>query len=343
MRSGLVALLLLTAACSGGGPPPQGRAGNALAITGAGATFPYPLYSRWFSDYGRQHPEVAIDYQSIGSGGGIRQLINRTVFFGGTDAPMTQEQLAEAKGAILHVPTALGAVVPVYRLEGVEVPLRFTGPLLADIVLGKVRKWNDPALLAANPGVRLPDADITFVHRSDGSGTSFIFCDYLSKVSPEFAAKVGAATSVSWPTGVGAKGNEGVAGLVRQSPGALGYIELIYALQNKIDYGTVQNAAGTFVRASLASVTAAAATATMPEDFRVSIVNAPGEEAYPIASFTWILLREDAGDAARARAMVDFLRWALTEGQATAESLGYARVPPQVAEKALAALSRVAG
>jgi phosphate transport system substrate-binding protein len=239
---------------------------------------------------------------------------------------------------VLHVPTALGAVVPVYRLDGVQGPLNFPGPVLAGIVMGAITKWNDPALAAANPGIILPAMDITFVHRSDGSGTSFIFCDYLAKVSPEFGSKVGVATSVAWPAGVGAKGNEGVAGLVRQTPGALGYVELIYAIQNKIDYGAVQN-----VRASLASVTAAAAgaAASMPGDFRVSLVNAPGADAYPIASFTWILLREDGGDLPRSRAMVDFLRWALTDGQATAESLGYARVPPEVAEKTLAALARV--
>ncbi len=335
-RAVLVVLLGSLAACSGGGSPQEGGSGGALLINGAGATFPNPLYSKWFSDYGRLHPEVRIDYQSIGSGGGIRQLINRTVFFGATDAPMTAEQAAEAKGAVLHVPTALGAVVPVYRLEGVQAPLNFPGPVLAGIVLGTITHWNDPALAAANPGVALPALDITFVHRSDGSGTSFIFCDYLAKVSPQFASKVGVATSVAWPAGVGAKGNEGVAGLVRQTPGALGYVELIYAIQNKIDYGAVGG-----VRASLASVTAAGAAASVPDDFRVSLVNAPAADAYPIASFTWILLREDSGDGPRSKAMVEFLRWALTEGQATAENLGYARVPPAVAEKAIAALSRV--
>ncbi|HET9299652.1 MAG TPA: phosphate ABC transporter substrate-binding protein PstS [Candidatus Polarisedimenticolaceae bacterium] len=340
----LVAVLILgAAACTGGGPQQHPQEGSSLAITGAGATFPYPLYSRWFTDYGRLHPEVKIDYQSIGSGGGIRQLTNQTVFFGATDGPMTGEQLAEAKGAILHIPTVLGAVVPVYNLPGVDAELKFTGPLLADIFLGKVTKWDAAPIRDLNPGVALPSSDITVVHRSDGSGTTYIWVDYLSKISPEWKEKVGVATSVSWPAGVGGKGNEGVAGLVRQSPGALGYVELIYALQNKIAYAAVQNAAGAFVRASLPSVTAAAAGAAtaMPEDFRVSIVNAPGQDAYPIASFTWILLREDSGDPARSRAMVDFLRWALTEGQATAEGLGYARVPPQVAEKAIAALSRV--
>ena len=333
---------VLAAACSGGGPQQAGNAPGGT-LTGAGATFPYPLYSRWFSDYAKLHPDVRIDYQSIGSGGGIRQLLNKTVFFGATDSPMTDAQLAQAGGAVLHVPAVLGAVVPIYNLEGVTAPLRFSGPLLADIVLGKVRKWNDPALAAANPGVPLPDAEIAFVHRADGSGTTFILCDYLAKVSPEFAEKVGASTSVAWPVGVGAKGNEGVAGLVRQAPASLGYVELIYALQNDIAHGAVQNSAGRFVHASLHSVTAAAAgaAASMPDDFRVSITGAPGEEAYPVASFTWILLREDSGDPVRSRQLVDFLRWALTEGQATARALNYAPLPPAVAERAIASLARV--
>ncbi|HEX5042671.1 MAG TPA: phosphate ABC transporter substrate-binding protein PstS [Candidatus Polarisedimenticolaceae bacterium] len=343
MRRAVLALLLGSlAACSAGGPQ-QGMEGGRLAITGAGATFPYPLYSRWFSDYSRQHPDVAIDYQSIGSGGGIRQLINKTVFFGATDGPMTEEQLRGAGGGILHVPTVLGAVVPAYNVPGVETPLNFTGPLLAEIFLGKVTRWDADPIRQLNPGVSLPSSDITVIHRSDGSGTTYIWVDYLSKVSDTWKSQVGVATSVAWPAGVGGKGNEGVSGLVRQTPGSIGYVELIYALQNDIDYGAVQNAAGTFVRASLASVTAAAAgaAASIPDDFRVSIVQAPGADAYPIASFTWILLREDGGDPARARAMVEFLRWALTEGQATAEDLGYARIPPTVAEKAIAALSRV--
>src|SRR5256885_4437326 len=272
----------LAAACSGGGAPqrqtstlPAGEAsaGPSAApgqINGAGATFPYVIYSKWFSEYNKIHPDVRINYQSIGSGGGIRQLTNETVFFGATDGPMTNEQLQAAPGKILHFPTVLGGVVPIYNLSGVEAELKFAGPVLADIFLGKITKWSDPAIARDNPGVSLPDADITVVHRADGSGTSYIFCDYLSKVSPEYRSKVGVATSVNWPAGIGGKGNEGVAGLVKQSPGAIGYVELIYALQNKIAYGSVRSFDGEFGRAPLDSVSAAAASATgqMPAGFR---------------------------------------------------------------------------
>ena len=315
-----------------------------LQINGAGATFPYPIYSKWFSEYNKLHPNVEINYQSIGSGGGIRQLSAHTVFFGATDGPMTNEQILAAGERILHLPTVLGGVVPVYNIPGVTSELRFAGPVLADIFLGKITKWNDPAIRNANPGVNLPDTDITVVHRSDGSGTSYIFCDYLAKVSPDWKKTVGVATSVNWPAGVGAKGNEGVAGIVKQTPGAIGYVELIYALQNDIDYGSVRNAAGQYVRATVESVTAAATAAggsAMPKDFRVSITNAPGSAAYPISSFTWLLFSETPKDQARARAMADFMRWALTDGQKYTKDLGYAPLPKEVVALELEALKRI--
>jgi len=314
-----------------------------VQINGAGATFPYPIYSKWFSEYNKLHPNVEINYQSIGSGGGIRQLSNQTVFFGATDGPMTPDQINGAGRKIVHLPTVLGAVVPIYNIPGVDAELKFTGAVLADIFLGKVTKWNDDAIKALNPGVALPGSEITVVHRSDGSGTSYIWVDYLSKVSPEWKTKVGVATSVNWPAGVGGKGNEGVAGLVRQTPASIGYVELIYALQNKIDYGTVKNLDGNFVRASLESVTAAAAATEgkMPADFRVSITNAPGKDAYPIASFTWILLPESPKDKAKGKMMVEFMRWALADGQKHAAGLGYAPLPASVVQLELAALNRI--
>ncbi len=312
-------------------------------LDGAGATFPYPIYSKWFSEYNKLHPDVQINYQSIGSGGGIRQLTNETVFFGASDGPMTDDQLKAAPDAILHFPTVLGGVVPVYNVPGVSAELKFTGQILADVVLGKIRKWNDPALVRENPGVALPSTDITLVHRADGSGTTYIFVDFLSKISPEFKQKVGVGTSVQWPVGVGGKGNEGVAGLVKQTPGALGYVELIYALQNRIAYGWVKNPAGEYVRASLESVTAAAngAARQMPADFRVSITNAPGKGAYPISSFTWLLLYEHPKDKGRARVLVDFVKWALTEGQKYCATLGYAPLPASVVKLEEAALGRI--
>lgn len=314
-----------------------------VQINGAGATFPYPIYSKWFAEYNRLHPEVQINYQSIGSGGGIRQLTNQTVFFGATDGPMTEDQLFAAPDRVLHIPTVLGAVVPIYNLPGAGRDLRFTGPVLAGIFMGKIAKWNDPAITALNPGVALPDDAITVVHRSDGSGTSYIWCDFLAKLSPDWKKTVGVATSVSWPTGVGGKGNEGVAGLVKQTPGAIGYVELIYAAQNQIDFGSVQNSSGEFVKASIETVTAAAAAAAgkMPADFRVSITNPPGKDAYPIASFTWLLFYQDPKDKQRARVMVDFLRWALTDGQPMAAGLGYAPLPKAVSDMALEAVKKI--
>jgi phosphate transport system substrate-binding protein len=336
-----VLFCVLAAACANPEAPKATNGGGTITINGAGATFPYPIYSKWFSDYNTLHPNVRINYQSIGSGGGIKQLISQTVFFGATDGPMTEEQLKSAPAAILHFPTVLGAVVPAYNLPNVE--LRFSGPLLADIYLGKVKKWNDPAIARVNPGVSLPNSDITVVHRSDGSGTTYIWVDYLSKISPQFKQQVGVSTSVNWPAGVGAKGNEGVSGMVRQSPGAIGYVELVYALQNKIPFGAVQNSAGEYVRASLDSVTAAAASAAanMPEDFRVSITNPQGKAAYPISSFTWILLYQNPTDKQRGRVMVDFMKWALADGQSAAAALGYAPLPKQVVDLEMQALQKI--
>jgi len=343
--TGLVAMVI-AAACGGGAPQQSAQSGEApstggkVQINGAGATFPNPIYSKWFAEYTKQHPDVQINYQPIGSGGGIRQLTAQTVFFGASDTPMTDDQLKSAPAPVLHFPTVLGAVVPIYNLAGVS-DLKFTGPLLADIYLGKIRKWNDPAIAKVNPGIKLPATDIAVAHRSDGSGTTFIFLDYLSKVSPEFQSKVGANASVNWPVGVGGKGNDGVAGLVSQTPGAIGYVELIYAIQNKIDFGGVQNATGEFVKASPDAVTKAAAGAPIPADFRVSITNAPGAGAYPISSFTWLLLYQSSSDTTRAKAMVDFVKWALTDGQAFATDLGYAPVPAAVVQQELTTLGTI--
>ena len=314
----------------------------AQQINGAGATFPYPIYSKWFAEYNKVHPNVMINYQSIGSGGGIQQVTSQTVFFGASDGPMTDAQLKAAPGPLLHFPTVLGAVVPVYNVQGAG-DLKFTGQLLADIYLGKITKWNDPAIAKVNSGVKLPSTDITVVHRSEGSGTTYIWVDYLSKVSPEFKTKVGVNSSVNWPAGVGGKGNEGVSGLVTQTPGSIGYVELIYALQNKISYGSVQNANGEFVRASVEAVTlaAAGAAANMPADFRVSITNAPGKGVYPISSFTWLLLYEEPKDKVAGKAMVDFVKWALGDGQKYCADLGYAPLPASVVKLELAALAKI--
>jgi phosphate transport system substrate-binding protein len=320
-----------------------GVAAQTMQINGAGATFPYPIYSKWFSEYNKLHPNVQINYQSIGSGGGIRQVTNQTVFFGATDGPMTPDQLLAAPSKILHFPTVLGGDVPVYNIRGVNAELKFTGTVLADIFLGKITKWNDPAIVKLNAGVNLPGSDITVVHRSDGSGTTYIWVDYLAKVSEEWKKKVGVATAVNWPTGVGGKGNEGVAGLVTQSPGSIGYVELIYAIQNNISYGSVQNTAGEFMRATQESVTAAAAgaAAKMPADFRVSITNAEGKGVYPVSSFTWLLLYENPKDKAQAKVMVDFVKWMLTDGQKFAGSLGYAPLPDAVVKLEMAALAKI--
>jgi phosphate transport system substrate-binding protein len=314
-----------------------------MKITGGGATFPNPIYSKWFSEYNKLHPNVEINYQSQGSGFGIQQLLQQTVFFGASDGPMTDEQLKSAPGPIMHLPTVLGGVVPVYNVPSIKADLKFNGAVLADIFLGRITKWNDAALVKLNAGVTLPATDITVVHRSEGSGTTYIWVDYLSKVSPEFKSKVGVKTSVNWPTGVGGKGNEGVSGLVAQTPGSIGYVELIYALQNKISYGSVLNMDGEFVKASVASVTAAAASAAsnMPADFRVSITNAPGKGVYPISSFTWLLLYQDPKDKAQAKTMVDFVKWALKDGQKYCPDLGYAPLPANVVQLEMAALGKI--
>jgi phosphate transport system substrate-binding protein len=304
-------------------------------INAAGATFPYPIYSKWFDEYHKLHPNVQINYQSIGSGGGIRQLLDKTVDFGASDGPMTDEQLQQAGFKILHFPTVLGAAVPSYNIPGVTGELKFTPEALAGIFLGKVTKWNDPAIAGANPGVKLPADDIVVIHRSDGSGTTYIWTDYLSKVSADWQSKVGKNTSVNWPVGLGGKGNEGVAGLLKQTPDSIGYVELIYAIQNSLPYGTVKNSSGEFIKASLVGVSAAAAGAakSMPEDFRVSITNPPGKDAYPISSFTWLLIPSQIQDPAKKAAIKDFLTWMLTSGQQFCEPLAYAKLPKEVVAK----------
>ena len=311
-------------------------------LNGAGATFPYPMYSKWFSEYHKLHPDIQMNYQSIGSGGGIRQVIAGTVDFGATDGPMTDDQLKEAKMKILHIPTVLGADVPAYNVPGVTGELKFTSEALSGIFLGKVTKWNDKAIASVNPGVGLPDKDIIVVHRSDGSGTTYIWTDYLSKVSPDWQNGPGKGTSVKWPIGLGGKGNEGVAGMLRQLPGSIGYVELIYAVQNNISYGSVKNSAGNFVKASLEGVTAAAASAPkMPPDFRVSITNAPGKDAYPISSFTWLLIPEQSKDAAKGKILSDFLNWMVTDGQKMTAALSYAPLPDVVVQKVKDAIKQV--
>jgi phosphate transport system substrate-binding protein len=303
------------------------------SLTGAGATFPNPIYTKWFDAYHKK-TGVQVNYQSIGSGGGIRQFTEGTVDFGASDGPMTEEQIGAVKGNVLHVPTVLGAVVLTYNLPEVGgSKLKFDGPTIAQIYQGTITKWNDKAIARLNPGVKLPDSDIIVVHRSDGSGTSYIFTDYLSKVSPEWQEKIGKATSVNWPVGLGGKGNEGVTQQVKQTEGSIGYVELIYALSNNLAYATVKNAAGSFVDASLASVTAAAASAKFDKntDFRVSITNPPGPDAYPISSFTWLLVHPDMADAAKAKAIRDFLKWMTSsEAQQMAAALKYAPLPKEV-------------
>ena len=318
-----------------------GTASAQTILNGAGATFPNPIYQKWFSDYHSAHSDVQVNYQSIGSGGGIRQLTAGTVDFGASDGPMSDQQLTDAKRKIYHLPTVLGAVVPAYNVPGVKSDLKFTGKVLADIFLGKITTWNDAQLTKLNPGVNLPNTGIVVCHRADGSGTSYIWTDFLSKVSPEWAGGPSKGTAVKWPVGLGAKGNEGVAGLIRQNEGAIGYVELIYALQNNISYGVVQNPAGNFVKASLESTTAAAASAKMPPDFRVSITNAPGKDAYPIASFTWLLVPAQWQDANKGKVMVDFLNWMLDQGQGMVTSLNYAPLPKEVVEKERAVIKTI--
>src|SRR5450755_2847537 len=318
-----------------------------LSINGAGATFPYPMYSKWFDEYHKKNGNLQINYQSIGSGGGIKQVTEGTVDFGASDGPMNDEQLKAFQDkhgfAILHFPTVMGADVPTYNIPGVSAELNFTPEALAGIFLGKITKWNDPAIAGANKGVNLPANDIVVVHRSDGSGTTYIWTDYLSKVSEDWKNKVGKGASINWPVGLGGKGNEGVAGLIKQTPNSFGYIELIYAIQNNMPYGRVKNSSGAFIKADLAGVTAAAAGAAkdMPDDFRVSITDAPGKAAYPISSFTWLLIPAKFSDSSKRDAMKGFIKWMLTEGQNQTEALSYAKLPKEVVSKEMKSLNTI--
>jgi phosphate transport system substrate-binding protein len=315
----------------------------AQQINAAGATFPAVIYQKWFDEYHKLHAAVAINYQSIGSGGGIAQLSSGTVDFGASDMPMTPEQMSKLKAPVLHFPSVLGGVVPTYNIPGVTQDLKFTPETLAGIYLGEIKKWNDPKLAKDNPGVKFPNQDIVVVHRSDGSGTTFVWTDYLSKVSPTWKSKVGASTSVAWPVGLGGRGNEGVAGLVNQTPDSIGYVELIYAVQTKMPYGFVKNSAGAFLKANLQTVTDAAAGAAknMPADFRVSITHSPGKNAYPISSFTWLLIPSQIPDAAKRQAIKDFLTWMLGPGQSFAAGLSYAPLPKEVVTKELAQIKAI--
>lgn len=337
----VVAMLALALVCSASAVPPQG--GGQVLLNGAGATFPYPIYSKWFDVYNKEKPNIQINYQSVGSGAGIRQVLSGTVDFGATDGPMTDEQLAQSKEGVLHFPTVLGSVVPIYNIPGVDKELNFTQAALAGIYLGTITKWNDPAIAKANSGVNLPAEDIVVVHRADGSGTSYIWTDFLSKASDEWKTKVGRNTSVNWPKGLGGKGNEGVSGQVKQTPNAIGYVELIYALQNKLAYGRVQNLSGAFVKADLATTTAAASGAAkgMPEDFRVSITNPAGKTSYPISSFTWLLIPGTIPDATKKSTLKDFLKWMLADGQKYTQDLGYAPLPKEVVQMELKAISKI--
>jgi phosphate transport system substrate-binding protein len=311
-----------------------------LMINGAGATFPYPIYSKWFDEYAKVDPSVRFNYQSIGSGGGQKQILAQTVDFGASDGPMSDDNLAKAPGKLLHIPTVAGADVVAYNLPG-NPALKLDGETIAGIFLGQIKKWNDPKITALNPGVTLPDQEIVVVHRSDGSGTTYIWTDYLSKISPEWKTKVGTNTSVNWPTGIGGKGNEGVAGQIKQTPGALGYVELIYAVQNKMPYADMKNSAGNFVKASLESVTAALATADIPDDFRFSMTNAPGQDAYPIAGATWLLVYQQQKDAAKGKKLVEFLKWSLTDGEKMAKDLQYAPLPESVQQRVLKRIDEI--
>jgi phosphate transport system substrate-binding protein len=320
-----------------------GYARARLLINGAGATFPYPIYTKWFDAYTKVNPNVQFNYQSIGSGGGITQLTNRTVDFGASDAPLNDEQMRKAPGKILHFPTVLGAVVITYNVPELGKSFRLTGPVVADIFLGKITKWDDPAIAKLNPSIKLPDTPITVCHRADGSGTTYVFTDYLSKVSAAWKKDVGKSTAVRWPVGLGGKGNEGVTALVQQTPGAMGYVELIYALENKLPFAELQNRDGKWVKPSLQSVTeaAAGAAANMPKDFRVSITDAPGAGTYPICSFTYLLVYTHQTDATKGKAIKDFLKWMLTSGQQYAESLAYAPLPAPVVKAELAQIDKV--
>jgi len=311
-----------------------------MMINGAGATFPYPIYSKWFDEYAKVDPSVRFNYQSIGSGGGQKQILAQTVDFGASDGPMSDDNLAKAPGKLLHIPTVAGADVVAYNLTG-NPALKLDADTIAGIFLGQIKKWNDPKIKALNVGVTLPDQEIVVVHRSDGSGTTYIWTDYLSKISPEWKTKVGTNTSVNWPTGIGGKGNEGVAGQIKQTPGALGYVELIYAVQNKMPYAEIKNAAGEFVKPTLESVTAALATADIPDDFRFSMTNAPGKGAYPIAGATWLLVYQQQKDAAKGKKLVEFLKWSVTDGEKMAKDLQYAPLPESVQQRVLKRIGEI--
>ena len=311
-----------------------------MMINGAGATFPYPIYSKWFDEYAKVDPSVRFNYQSIGSGGGQKQILAQTVDFGASDGPMSDDNLAKAPGKLLHIPTVAGADVLAYNLPG-NPALKFDADTIAGIFLGQIKKWNDPKITALNPGVTLPDQEIVVVHRSDGSGTTYIWTDYLSKISPEWKTKVGTNTSVNWPTGVGVKGNEGVAGQIKQTPGAVGYVELIYAVQNKMPYAEIKNAAGEFVKPTLESVTAALAAAEIPDDFRFSMTNSPGRDAYPIAGATWLLVYQQQKDAAKGKKLVEFLKWSATDGEKMAKDLQYAPLPESVQQRVLKRIDEI--
>jgi phosphate transport system substrate-binding protein len=342
---GLLIWLSLVVACAG--PPGQAsknRVPNgAIDIQGAGATFPYPLYSRWFSEYNRLKPKVQIDYQSIGSGGGIRQITQETVDFGASDTPMNEAQLKALKRPILHIPTVLGAVVVTYNLPNVSGKLQLTPELIASIFLGEVNRWDDPRLMAINAGLALPAQDIVVVHRSDGSGTTAVFVDYLSKISPIWKERVGQGTSVDWPVGLGGKGNEGVTGQIKNIEGTIGYVELVYAIQNQLPRAVLQNQAQKFIYPDLATVTAAAAATaeTIPADLRVSITNAPGENSYPISSYTYLLIYEENNDRVKSQVLVDFLNWAMTVGQGIAGQLGYAPLPEALRAKVVQQMEHI--
>jgi len=335
----VVVFLVVSIACNGG----SGAGSGSLRLQGAGATFPNPLYQKWLSEYSRQHPDLKIEYQSIGSGAGIKQLKEQTIDYGASDAPMTDADLKSAPGEIVHVPTVLGAVVITYNLQGITQPLRFSPEVIADIFLGKIKKWNDPKITADNPGVTLPASDITVVHRAEGSGTSAVFTDYLSKVSAEWKEKVGAGTSPSWPIGMGGKGNEGVTGQVKSTPNTIGYVELAYAVQNKLPVGQVKNASGNFITPSIDTVTAAAAAsaANMPDDLRVSITNAAGPDAYPISSYTYVLVYKNQKDAAKGKVLVNFLWWGIHDGESFAKDLQYAPLPADIVKRAEAKINSV--
>ena len=324
---------LATSLCAGG-------VSAQMTINGAGATFPYPIYSKWFDEYAKVDPSVRFNYQSIGSGGGQKQILAQTVDFGASDGPMSDDNLTKAPGKILHIPTVAGADVVAYNLSGSPV-LKLDADTIAGIFLGNIKKWNDPKITALNPGVSLPDQEIVVVHRSDGSGTTYIWTDYLSKVSPEWKQKVGTNTSVNWPTGIGGKGNEGVSGQIKQTPGALGYVELIYAIQNKMPYADVKNSAGAFVKPTIESVTAAMATAQIPDDFRFSMTNAPGQDSYPIAGATWLLVYEQQRDAAKGKKLVEFLKWAVTKGETMAKQLSYAPLPDTLRQRVLKRVDQI--